>query len=374
MSKHLLVVFEFLLAGISCQAALTELDAYSLQEFDKLVRQNLVFMVVDRVNDSITAQSQMQYDCASLVNHTADNCRSCEGAHHTPDNHRVSNPLDVVLPVILEPSLSAGKLLDFVASTVTSSPAIKLLGKKTTKLVHDIGSVAENAGKTLLGGAKDAFSTSVSGLKQLGDKLTSLTSDIGSSLKGAVGDLGHLFTDQIGGSLQNIGSGLVSGAQDLLNNIASGATDVANGIASGAKDAVHSISSGISSIGHHIGHIFGRKRSACPSCDKINSKNSDEIVTNVCGSEFMSRHNAILTEIDHMKDIYSSAVNSTIIQKVEYDPASIDVTHGVQFKVVFITYTINGHTKRYAPTSPLRLTDLPSMSESVSMEIYESYV
>ncbi|XP_061166035.1 uncharacterized protein LOC133174959 [Saccostrea echinata] len=372
MSRHLLIVFHFLLAGFLCQAALTELDAYSLKEFDKLVRQNLVFMVVDRVNDSITAQRQMQYDCASLVNHTADNCKSCEA--HTPDNHQVSNPLDVVLPVILQPSLSAGKLLNFVASTVTSNQAVKLLGKQTTKLVHDIGSVAENAGKTLLGGAKDAFYTSVNGLKQLGDKLTSLTSDIGSSLNGAVGDLGHLFTDQIGGSLQNIGSGLVSGAKDLLNNIASGATDVASGIASGAKDVAHSISSGISSIGHHIGHIFGRKRSACPNCDKINSKNSEEIITNVCGSEFMSRHNAILTEINHMRDIYSSAVNSTIIQKVEYDPTSIDVTHGVQFKVVFITYTVNGQTRRYAPASPLRLTDLPSMSESVSMEIYESYV
>lgn len=68
----------------------------------------------------------------------------------TPDNQRVSNPLDLVLPMLLQPSLSTGKLLDFVAKTVTSTQAIKLLGKQTTKLVHDVGSVAKNAGNTLL--------------------------------------------------------------------------------------------------------------------------------------------------------------------------------------------------------------------------------
>ena len=70
---------------------------------------------------------------------------------HTPSNHQVSNPIDAVLPTILQPSLSAGKLLEFVASTVTSAESIKLLGKKATKLVNDIGSVAKNAGESLLG-------------------------------------------------------------------------------------------------------------------------------------------------------------------------------------------------------------------------------
>ncbi|XP_048761019.1 uncharacterized protein LOC125670102 isoform X2 [Ostrea edulis] len=292
----------------------------------------------------------------------------------TPDNQRVSNPLDLVLPMLLQPSLSTGKLLDFVAKTVTSTQAIKLLGKQTTKLVHDVGSVAKNAGNTLLSGAKSVFDTSLSSLKGLGDKLTSLTSDIGSSLNGAVGNLGHLFTDQIGGSLQHVGTGLVNGAKDVMNNLAHGATDVANNIAHGAKDVVDSVSSGLSSIGHHLGHIFGRKRSACPDCDRINSQNSAEIVSNVCGSDFMTRHNAILTEINHMQQVYSSAINATVIQKVEYDPTSIDVTHGVQFRIVHITYTINGQTKRFTSSSPLRLTDLPTTSESVSMEIYESYV
>lgn len=61
-----------------------------------------------------------------------------------------------------------------------------------------------------------------------------------------------------------------------------------------------------------------------------------------------------------------------LLFQVEYDPTSIDVTHGVQFKVVYITYTINGQGRRYRPASPLRLTDLPTMAEGVSMEIYES--
>ena len=39
----------------------------------------------------------------------------------------------------------------------------------------------------------------------------------------------------------------------------------------------------------------------------------------MCGSDFMTKHNAILTDIKHMQDIYSSAVNTTVIQKVRHD-------------------------------------------------------
>lgn len=72
--------------------------------------------------------------------------------------------------------------------------------------------------------------------------------------------------------------------------------------------------------------------------------------------------------------IAKNVLANKLLFQVEYDPTSIDVTHGVQFKVVYITYNINGQSRRYRPASPLRLTDLPTMAEGVSMEIYESYV
>ena len=77
---------------------------------------------------------------------------------------------------------------------------------------------------------------------------------------------------------------------------------------------------------------------------------------------------------DYLPTEIASCIEVFYIFKVEYDPTSIDVTHGVQFRVVYITYTINGRSQRYAPSSPLRLTDLPTMAESVSMEVYENYV
>lgn len=110
-------------------------------------------------------------------------------------------------------------------------------------------------------GAKSAYYSSINGLKDFGNKLTSLTSDIGTSLKSAAGSLDHLFTDQIGGSLSNVGTGLVDGAKDVWGSISSGATDVANSISSGAKDVVNSIGSGISSIGHSIGRKYRQKES-----------------------------------------------------------------------------------------------------------------
>lgn len=110
-------------------------------------------------------------------------------------------------------------------------------------------------------GAKSAYYSSINGLKDFGSKLTSLTSDIGSSLKSAAGSLDHLFTDQIGGSLSSVGTGLVDGAKDVWSSISSGATDVANSISSGAKDVVNTIGSGLSSIGHSIGRKYRQKES-----------------------------------------------------------------------------------------------------------------
>lgn len=87
-----------------------------------------------------------------------------------------------------------------------------------------------------------------------------------------------------------------------------------------------------------------------------------------------SKHMNIQKFCQSISPILAKNVVKKLLFQVEYDPTSIDVTHGVQFKVVYITYTINGQSRRYKPVSPLRLTDLPTMAEGVSMEIYESYV
>lgn len=368
MTPFLVAAF-YLWAGISCQAALTELDTYSLQEFDKLVRQRLLFMVVDHINDSISAQRQMQNDCISLVNHTVDNCQSCK-VHLFLDG----NPLEQVIPIVYESAVSALELLNDIANTVATPESIEFLGKQATKLANDIGSVAENVGNSLLGGAESALYSSIGGLKDFGDTVTSLTSTIGNTLNSLAGSLDHVVTDQIEGSLSHVGSGVVTGVKDTWNNIASGATDVANSLSSGVKGAVSTIGGGISSIGHSLSHVFGRKRSACSDCDKINSSNITEIIFNVCGPGFIRRQKNVLDKILHMRDVYSAAVNSTIIQKVEYDPTSIDVTHGVQFQVAFITYTINGQSRRYRLALPFRLTDLQTTSWGATVEIWTSYV
>lgn len=82
--------------------------------------------------------------------------------------------------------------------------------------------------------------------------VTSLTSTIGNTLNSLAGSLDHVVTDQIEGSLSQVGSGVVTGVKDTWNNIASGATDVANSLSSGVKGAVNTIGGGISSIGHSL--------------------------------------------------------------------------------------------------------------------------
>lgn len=141
---------------------------------------------------------------------------------------------------------------------------LKINSSKTKQKMDRIEKISERNFIKLLNitdGAKSAYYSSINGLKDFGNKLTSLTSDIGTSLKSAAGSLDHLFTDQIGGSLSNVGTGLVDGAKDVWGSISSGATDVANSISSGAKDVINNVGSGLSSISHSVGRKYKHKES-----------------------------------------------------------------------------------------------------------------
>lgn len=55
--------------------------------------------------------------------------------------------------------------------------------------------------------------------------------------------------------------------------------------------------------------------------------------------------------------------------QVEYDPTSINTTNGLHYRVVYITYTIVGHTRQYALSSPLLLTDIHTTENSASRTV-----
>ncbi|KAK3091273.1 hypothetical protein FSP39_018511 [Pinctada imbricata] len=320
--------------------------------------------VVERVNDSIALQKSMQTTCAGKINTTSSTCQQCVKAH--PQQPAPSgNKVEQVFSTVFLPAVKTGNLLKFLADTAGQEVVVKLFGKNIEKLGKALGSTAQQAGGLLLGGAKDLVGSVGDAFKDLGGKLTSLTSDIGHGLDNfasSVSNFGHGFEH----SLQNIGNSLTNGATDAANAIAHTAENVGKQISHGVENIGHS-------IGHAIGHIFGR-RSVCPNCDKIEGKSSQQIIDGICGSDYMTKQNGVITEINHMQNIYSASVNTTIIHKVEYDPTSIDTSQGVQFTKVFITYTVDGKPIRFSSGAHLRLTDLPTMSESLSMEIYEAYV
>ncbi|XP_060080105.1 uncharacterized protein LOC132559495 [Ylistrum balloti] len=344
-----------------CAGVLTPLDDFSTQSLDKLVRKKLMFLIVRQLNDTVEIQDSLKHQCEVKINQSIDSCNACAKSHNTVPPTGV---LGVVLPALMKPVVLAAGVVKDIEGSLES--AVNVLGDKTTDFVKDVGSVAKNAGESLIDGVSDITSDALKGLTHFGDQLAGLAGDLGHGLETAVNGLesGTLdFGNSIANGLDNIGEQLAHGAQ--------GALDGVNHLGHEIEHAGSSVGHAISDIGHAIGGIFG-KRSVCPTCDILdtNSRTTDEILNDICGADEIHRQQAATALLTKMKAIYDTAVNKAIVTKVEYDPTSIDVTNGVAFKTVYVTYTITSTSTRYQSTVPLRITNLPVTGDALGEEIF----
>ncbi|XP_033753099.1 uncharacterized protein LOC117336593 [Pecten maximus] len=344
-----------------CAGALVPLDDFSTTSLDKLVRKKLMFMIVNQLNETVEIQDSLKHQCEVKINSSIDQCNACAKSQNTAPPTGV---LGAVLPTLMKPVVLAAGVVKDIEGSLES--AVSVLGDKTTDFVKDVGSVAKHAGDSLIDGVSDITNDALHGLTHFGDELAGLAGDLGHGLESAVHGLesGTLdFGNAIAGGLDNIGEQLAHSAQ--------GALDGVNHLGHQIEHAGSSVGHAISNIGHAIGGIFG-KRSACPICDTLNTKarTPDDILNDVCGANEIHRQRAATALLTKMKAIYDTAVSKPIVTKVEYDPTSIDVTSGVAFKTVYVTYTITSTSTRYQSRVPLRITALPVTGEALGVEIF----
>ncbi|OWF52750.1 uncharacterized protein LOC110447363 [Mizuhopecten yessoensis] len=348
------------LVGVSV-GVLVPLDDFSTKSLDTLVRKKLMFMIVHQVNQTVEIQDTLKHQCEVKINQSITQCNTCAQSHNAPPP---ANVLGVLLPTLMQPVVLAAGLVKDIEGSLES--AVNVLGDKTADFVNDVGSVAKNAGNSLIGGVSDITKDALHGLSTFGDQLAGLAGDLGHGLETAVHGLesGTIdFGNSIGSGLDSIGDQLTHGAQGALDGI--------NSLGHEIEHVGSSVGHAISNIGHSIGSIFG-KRSACPICDKLNTKTRtpDEILNDVCGANELHRQRAATALLTKMKAIYDTAIKQAIVTKVEYDPASIDVTSGVAFKTVYVTYTITSESRRYQSQVPLRITALPVTGDALGQEIF----
>ena len=156
--------------------------------------------------------------------------------------------LQVVLPYLLQPALATGQLLKFAEGSVVH--AVSFLGDSGKHFVNSLGSVATNAGKSLLHGAEDIVHGAIGGLTDFGDQLAHLAGGLGHGLE-------HVGSQIADGTI-DFGSGVGHEFEHLGETLASGANTALHGI----SDLGHSIEHAGSSVGHvisNIGHSIGSR-------------------------------------------------------------------------------------------------------------------
>lgn len=137
--------------------------------------------------------------------------------------------MTAVIPYLLKPAVATGELLKSAEGSVVT--AVSFLGGSSKQFVNDIGSVATNAGNTLIHGAEDIVKDALGGLTDFGDQLAGLANG-----------LGH--------GLENVGNEIASGTIDFGSGVGHEFEHLGETLASGANSAIH----GISDLGHKIEH------------------------------------------------------------------------------------------------------------------------
>ncbi|VDH98829.1 Hypothetical predicted protein [Mytilus galloprovincialis] len=83
---------------------LTELDITSVRSIDKEARKQLMFLIADRLNDTVVTQSDLAGTCQSKLNNTIDGCTTCKTdiCANNCQKERRARPISDNLPIPVE--------------------------------------------------------------------------------------------------------------------------------------------------------------------------------------------------------------------------------------------------------------------------------
>ncbi|VDI68846.1 Hypothetical predicted protein [Mytilus galloprovincialis] len=142
-------------------------------------------------------------------------------------------------------------------------------------------------------------------------------------------------------------------------------------------------------LGHeaeHLGNSFyvnlytssidiGKRQSCgdrCPACNNVKSKNLSEIKSKVCGSSYVNRISTLDSLEPKIRKV-AAALKNRFIQKIEYDPTSLDPAT-VQFRNVYVTEFKTGSLTRFKTKAPYQMMHMENTASHWASEALAMFI
>ncbi|XP_063447565.1 uncharacterized protein LOC134727111 [Mytilus trossulus] len=292
---------------------LTELDITSVRSIDKEARKQLMFLIADRLNDTVVTQSDLAGTCQSKLNSTIDGCTTCKA--DICANVEIPSLSEEVFNRIsngnYRPITYAGEVMKEIAQWAVG--AKDFLGDRMGPFLKNIGEDLLEVAKVLIKGGKYIATPAVNAFQTLGGTIANAGREIIQSISGDV--------NNVIGDLKGIVGKPFEDFENALKTVRQTVSEKAPVVLNAIKDAVLPVWE------KTLGKLFRRKRcvSSCPSCDKLDIKKNtiSQIIDSVCGADTTKQKTQAMTEITYLKDLYNKTKDNEQITKIEYDLSSV---------------------------------------------------
>ncbi|XP_048761602.1 uncharacterized protein LOC125670456 [Ostrea edulis] len=311
----ILMVRSCLLAFIAtCLAG--PMSKEDLQEFDKNVRADLAVMIAENFEKLTKQVTSLNEDCMTKINGTIDQCASC------PRGKNTNAGLGNIVSILGNPISASQKLATTIAGSLSNVLVQQFLGKRLKPVLGTLtGTFGAVINKNNLKHLTNVFSTVGKTLGKLKNSLSSIPSLVGRTAKNWVGEIGN----------------------------------------------------GLSKL-----KFWRRKRSACAACGKLDSEDSNVIITNVCGASVAKSLGDLTKSIENLQLLYEDAINGTILtQIITGDPKMVtSPVFAVSAELQSVTYSTGTITRtiRGRPEERIVFTDKEKSYALLADKIYKNFV
>ncbi|XP_071129970.1 uncharacterized protein [Mytilus edulis] len=310
---------------------LTELDITSVRSIDKEARKQLMFLIADRLNDTVVTQSDLAGTCQSKLNNTIDGCTTCKA--DICANVEIPSLSEEVFNRIsngnYRPITYAGEVMKEIAQWAVG--AKDFLGDRMGPFLKNIGEDLLEVAKVLIKGGKYIATPAVNAFQTLGGTIANAGREIIQSISGDVNNVIGDIKGLVGKPFEDF--------ENALKTVRQTVSEKAPVVLNAIKDAVLPVWE------KTLGKLFRRKRcvSSCPSCDKLDIKKNtiSQIIDSVCGADTTKQKKQAMNEITYLKDLYNKTKDNEQITKIEYDLSSVALDSPDQIYMDSF-YTIGG--------------------------------
>ncbi|CAG2213224.1 unnamed protein product [Mytilus edulis] len=231
-----------------------------LSGIDKEARKQLMFLIADRLNDTVVTQSDLAGTCQSKLNNTIDGCTTCKA--DICANVEIASLSEEVFNRIsngnYRPITYAGEVMKEIAQWAVG--AKDFLGDRMGPFLKNIGEDLLEVAKVLIKGGKYIATPAVNAFQTLGGTIANAGREIIQSISGDVNNVIGDIKGLVGKPFEDF--------ENALKTVRQTVSEKAPVVLNSIKDAVLPVWE------KTLGKLFRRKRcvSSCPSCDKLDIK------------------------------------------------------------------------------------------------------